>query len=1253
MIRNLKIRTQIFILLFFAASTFSLIFLINIYFGSENTKLLKQLNEGYYPALEISRELDDLLSRIQRDMEYSVSAADVEMLKQTDLLRDEFKSVIEAAAKNEVIKKESIDSIKEEFNNYYPLARETVIKLIEGDLNEEVIQNLNEFKIQYNAIRDKLTKTNEKYKSEMVNKIAEVEDNHSYTLYALILIMILSGFVVGTVAIIFVKLITDPLRSVVEAANKLSIGDVDVQLRTNAKNEIGNLINSIATLANTNKELASAADAIGQGDYAVPISVRSEKDILGNAIEHMKNNLKRMTEETKLEDWYKTGQTQLNDKMRGDQSLPELSKNVISFLAKYMDARIGAIYLTEDGETLKLTGSFAYRKRKNISNTFKLGEGVVGQSALERESIIISQTPEDYIKISSGLGEAYPKNIIVFPLVYDNDLIGAIELGSFNEFMDKDLKFLEQASKNISISFKSAIARIRVKELLQQTQSQAEELQAQQEELKVTNEELQAQQEELRVANEELEEQTEKLKNSEKLLKEQQKELQKSNEELEKQTIILKERKEEIENKNVALEKARKDVEQKAKELEITSKYKSEFLANMSHELRTPMNSIQILSRLLFENKEGNLTDKQIAFAKTINTSGADLLELINEILDLSKIEAGKMTLNLDDMILNLLPAYIKQNFEHLTNEKNLYLKVELDKNLPENIYTDRQRVEQIIKNLISNAIKFTSEGGITVKVTRPTEKIIHDSGTNLKSDSSICISVNDTGIGIPEDKKVLIFQAFQQADGTTMRKYGGTGLGLSISKELSKMLKGDVYLESEEGKGSNFMLLLPDKVDEKDLAVEFVSVKTDDESKITDISEKKKKTGEIEVVAEVRDDRNSIKQNDKTILIIEDDHNFAKEEFNLIREKGYKCLIAHDGEGGLQLANQFLPSAILLDVELPRMSGWQVLEKLKGNPRTRHIPVYFISNDDKKIEAMKMGAIGFLRKPVSDKDINKAIAKIDDTINKNIKKIMIIDDDASMRNSIVDLISGEDIKIEALDSGKNVVKKLKKENFDCIVIDLGLSDINGFDLIEQIRRGGLTDIPVIVYTGKDLSRNEENILRKHAESIIIKGAKSHDRLLDEVNLFLHRIKSEQKGTSTERDTKIPIDSNSFKDKNILLVDDDVRNIFALTSVLEERGMRILVAENGREALQVLEQSENVDLILMDIMMPEMDGYEAMRQIRSKKAMENLPIIALTAKAMKGDRQKCIDAGANDYLSKPVDVEKLISLLHVWLSDTK
>ncbi|MEJ2055991.1 MAG: ATP-binding protein, partial [Calditrichaceae bacterium] len=464
----------------------------------------------------------------------------------------------------------------------------------------------------------------------------------------------------------------------------------------------------------------------------------------------------------------------------------------------------------------------------------------------------------------------------------------------------------------------------------------------------------------------ELEEQTEKLKSSEKTLKMQQAELQKSNEELERHTIILNERKNEIENKNKALEKARKEVEEKASELELTSKYKSEFLANMSHELRTPMNSIQILSRLLLENKNGNLNEKQITFAKTINSSGADLLELINEILDLSKIEAGKMTLNLEDISLNIFPNYLKQNFEHQTHDKNLYLKVKMEKDLPEVIFSDRQRVEQIIKNLLSNAIKFTSKGGITIRLSRPSKALLDSTEVNLTADKSVSISVSDTGIGIPEDKKLLIFQAFQQADGTTMRKYGGTGLGLSISRELAHMLQGDIYLESEEGKGSTFTLVLPEKIDEEKLEVEVASAEAKTEVDKNLVYKEESKSEPAVRAAEVRDDRNSIEEGDKTILIIEDDHNFAKTLFTIIREKGFKCLIAHDGEAGLQMANQYLPDGVVLDVNLPRIDGWTVMDRLKGNSRTRHIPVYFISADDKKIKAMKMGAIGFIQKPVS-----------------------------------------------------------------------------------------------------------------------------------------------------------------------------------------------------------------------------------------------------------------------------------------------
>ena len=1019
------------------------------------------------------------------------------------------------------------------------------------------------------------------------------------------------------------------INRIVRALSEVSRGNVDVKVEAMSRDEIGELAHSTSALISATELLSSAADQIGQGHYDVAYEVRSEKDVLGKSMLRMRDNLQKMTEKNKMEDWLKTGQTEFGEKIRGDQNVSELAQNILNYVAKYIDAHIGTIYLlSADGEKLKLQGSYAYKKRKNLSGEYSIGEGIIGQCALEKSSILLTDVPDDYIKINSGVGESKPLSILVTPLLYDGVLQGVIELGSFQEFSDVHMQFLEQISESIAIAFQSAVARVKVRELLDETQNQAAELQAQQEELRVTNEEL--------------EEQTTNLRASEEELKKQQEELQHSND-------TLQERQTEIEKKNVALETARHEIEQKAEELEQSSRYKSEFLANMSHELRTPLNSIQILSKLMADNKEGNLSDKQKEFARTINSSGSDLLQLINEILDLSKIEAGKMVLNMEEMSLAGFPTYLEQNFEHQASVKKLYLRVDAEKGLPEHIITDRQRVEQIVKNLLSNALKFTESGGITVKISRP-GKELKTRKDSVPREEMISIAVMDTGIGIPDDKKNLIFQAFQQADGTTSRKFGGTGLGLSISLELARLLGGGIQVDSEPGKGSTFTLYIPEKsIAAQEVQSETVAV-TESTSKSvreTPALVEKKLTRKV---SEIRDDRHDIQKSDRAVLIVEDDANFAKVLFDYTRERGYKCLCAEDGEAGLQLANQYLPRAILLDVGLPRIDGWTVMERLKNNPETRHIPVYFISGEDKKMTAMNMGAIGFLTKPVSVEDLNGAFGKIEKTISREIKKLLLVEDDPTMRDSIMQLIGNGDISITASGKGNEAYKMLGKEEYDCMILDLGLSDISGFDLIEKINNDSkICDVPIIVYTGRELSKKEETKLLKHADSIIIKGVKSPERLLDEVSLFLHRVEKEE-----VREIPIPINlpedkSEIFRGKKVLIVDDDVRNIFALSSVLEEKEMVISVAENGKEALAVLKQEDDLDMVLMDIMMPEMDGYEAMENIRKTKTQTQLPIIALTAKAMKGDRQKCIESGANDYLSKPVDVEKLLSLLQVWL----
>ncbi len=1032
------------------------------------------------------------------------------------------------------------------------------------------------------------------------------------------------------------------LNEMATAATAIAAGDLRQEIQPKTEEDV--LGNAFQHLIAYVRNVTDVAEKISAGDLHIEVTPKSDQDILNISLQRMVTNLQAAREkiemsmaEVEQQNWLKTGQTELNQKMRGEQDVVSLAYNIITYLAGYVEAQVGAIYLVDDEEQLlRLVGSYAYTDRKGNRNEIKLGKTLVGQAALEKHSIVFTDVPDDYIKISSGLGDATPQCILVSPFLYQDEVKGVIELGSVRKFGANQREFLEQIMENIAIAFHSAQSRVKMRELLEETQRQSETLQVQQEELRQTNEELGAQ--------------TQALRASEEKLQTQQEELRQTNDSLEKQARTLEQQKQELAKNNRELERAQKLVEEKAKDLEISSKYKSEFLANMSHELRTPLNSLLILSKVLSENKDGNLTEKQVEFAQTIYGAGSDLLELINEVLDLSKIEAGKMMLNIEAMNLNRLSKYIEQHFTHMAEAKGLTLNMTLDENVPATIHTDRQRVEQILKNLLSNAMKFTSKGGITVDVKRPAASI-DLSRSGLEPRNALAISVSDTGLGIPEEKQRLIFEAFQQADGTTSRKYGGTGLGLSITRELSKLLGGEIHLRSKEGEGSTFTFYLPEILaetpetrQETDVPPLFAEGQTLPE--IPPI--KHTRPGGVETI---RDDRHdAASPEDRFLLIVEDDSKFAKVLFELAREKGFKGLIAQDGAAGLQLAYQYIPDAMILDVGLPGMNGLTVMEKLKQNPDTRHIPVHFISASDQSLDAMKMGAIGYLTKPVSIDKLHEAFQTIETSISRTIKKLLVVEDDEAARKSMLELLRGDDVTITTAETGEDAQRLLNAEAFDCMVLDLGLKDISGFELLEKIKQEPtITPLPIIVYTGKDLTKDEEMRLNKHAESIIIKGVRSPERLLDEVALFLHRVTAELPETQRKQLRMLHDNDQVLSDKTILMADDDMRNLFALSSALEETGIAIRMAENGKDAIALLEKHGDIDLVLMDIMMPEMDGYETISRIRKHTQFNNLPIIALTAKAMKGDRQKCIEAGANDYLSKPVDLDKLLSLLRVWL----
>jgi HAMP domain-containing protein/CheY-like chemotaxis protein/signal transduction histidine kinase len=997
-----------------------------------------------------------------------------------------------------------------------------------------------------------------------------------------------------------------------------------------------------ANLTTQVRAIAEVSTAVTKGDLTRSITVEAQGEVaaLKDNINEMILNLKDTTQKNTEQDWLKTNLARFTRMLQGQRDMKTVAQMVLSELAPLVDAQQGVFYVnaSDNGEpVMRLLGGYAYNKRKNLANEFQAGEGLVGQCTLEKERILVTNVPTNYVQVKSGLGEAAPHNIVVLPVLFEGEVKAVIELSTFQTFSDTHLTFLDQLTESIGIVLNTIEANTRTEDLLLQSQSLAGELQSQQDELKKTNEQL--------------EQQAQSLRESEDLLKSQQEELRQTNEELQDKAALLARQKAEVEAKNREVEEARWEMEEKAEQLALTSKYKSEFLANMSHELRTPLNSMLILSRQLAENGEENLSPKQVQFAETIHSSGSDLLSLINDILDLSKIESGMMGIEVTDVSIDDVTDQLERSFHQLAQDKNIGFFIERSEKLNPLLLTDDKRLQQILMNLLSNAFKFTEQGNVILKIAPAArdEKYALESLNRAKD--VLAFSVSDTGIGIPPEKQRIIFEAFQQADGTTSRKYGGTGLGLSISREIARLLGGEIRVTSVPGEGSTFTLFLPREFEaaravapliaRRRPALEMEAAWTPAETFSTET---------ILLEGEEADDRMDLQEGDRVVLVVEDDVKFAKILIDLAHDKGFKCLLATTGNVALALAQKYAPAAITLDIRLPDRDGWTILDRLKHDSRTRHIPVHIISVEGERRRALRRGAFNHLVKPVTNGDLEMTFDRITDFLSRDARELLLVEDDDAQRMSLVELIGNGDVRTTAVGTGQEALNRLQQQKFDCMVLDLKLPDMTGFQLIEQLQSNNHAELPIIVYTGKELTRKEELHLRRVATSVIIKEADSPERLLAETALFLHRVEANlpepQRKMIEQLNRRDPV----LADRKVLVVDDDVRNIFALTSALESYNMKVVHAENGQKGIDLLQSTPGVDAVLMDIMMPEMNGYEAISAIRAMDNFKDLPIIALTAKAMKADRDQCLKVGASDYISKPLDTDQLFSLLRVWLS---
>ena len=979
-----------------------------------------------------------------------------------------------------------------------------------------------------------------------------------------------------------------------------------------------------ANLTNQMRAIGEVATAVTRGDLSrsIQVEARGEVSYLKDNINEMIRNLKETTQKNAQQDWLKTNLARFTRLLQGQRDLQAVTKLILSELAPLVSAHHGVFYMMDSQETdarLRMIASYGYRSSRKLPTSFLPGEGLVGQCALEKNRIWLTDVPRDYIVVSSGLGSAPPNNIVVLPILFEQQVKAVIEIASLDRFTETHLSFLDQLMESIGVVLNTIEANSRTESLLTQSQSLAQEL-------------------------------------------------QQTNQELAEKARLLSEQNIEVERKNREVEQAKLALEEKATQLALSSKYKSEFLANMSHELRTPLNSLLILAQQLSDNPEGNLSARQVEFAKTIHGSGSDLLTLINDILDLSKIESGTVTLDVSEYRFSNLRNYVDRTFRHMAEAKHLGFQVDLADNLPTAVMTDTTRLQQVLKNLLSNAFKFTSHGQVELTISLVNSGWTHDHPNLVHADAVLAFSVRDTGVGIPSDKLQLIFEAFQQADGSTARKYGGTGLGLSISRELARLLGGEIRVESTVNVGSTFTLYLPYNragfinyeqtrqpqparlAPPPAPAAATVSYQPAVEASSEVATSEAVDTGSLVEYSSVLDDRGLVTPGDPSVLIVEDDERFAKVLLDFAREKNFKGVVTQRGDSALSLARDYLPSAILLDIDLPDIDGFTVLDRLKRDPNTRHIPVHVMSQQAERERALRQGAISYINKPVGREALQEEFKRIQKFLMGGKRSLLVVEDDMAQRESIVALIGNTDIHMVTVDTGAAAWSALESARFDCMVLDLTLPDISGFDLLDRIGANErLRDLPVVIYTAKELSRKEVTKLKRYAKTIVMKDARSPERLLDETALFLHRSQASLPEQQRRILEEIHAADGGLAGRKVLIVDDDLRNIFALSTLLERQQMQVLFAENGRDGIEVLEKDPSIEIVLMDIMMPEMDGYDTMRAIRRIPKFRSLPIITLTAKAMKGDRDKCIAAGASDYITKPVDVAQLLSMMRVWL----